>query len=371
MSIKQNKKLYDNLVHIGCGGAPNLDEYRALVSHIWLVDADTQVIAKLEEESRAFEGVNIIHALVDTVKRSGTFCRYSLPWANSLAPLDETIQQLYPGIRNLGSIQLLTTTIDELVTQCLPEYSGVNENSLLLLDVGCQNTSLLNSLEDSGRLTYFSMVVALPSHRRDRLTDVPYGFYESDRAPKGLTFPVKSQILQRHPLLQQLQHCQADKKKYLQALEETKRQLIDCRDKKEESEQRYVKLAKRLEEAHQKTENALHQNHLNWVAKNVAEARLQKLLNAQKKLLPKVKASDSLVEDGFYRAFEDRFRGTREEIKRRVSIYLPFVKPIAIRHPGMPALDLGCGRGEWLEVLQEAQIESEGVDQNAGMLENT
>lgn len=73
-------------------------------------------------------------------------------------------------------------------------------------------------------------------------------------------------------------------------------------------------------------------------------------------------------EDGFYRAFEDRFRGSREEIKRRVQVYIPFVEAIAERHPGVPALDLGCGRGEWLETLTEAGIPAEGIDQDAGML---
>ncbi|WP_163649714.1 class I SAM-dependent methyltransferase [Modicisalibacter sp. 'Wilcox'] len=75
------------------------------------------------------------------------------------------------------------------------------------------------------------------------------------------------------------------------------------------------------------------------------------------------------LQDGFYRAFEDRFRGSREEIKRRVRVYLPFVAAVAERHPGVPALDLGCGRGEWLEVLKDAGIEAEGIDQDTGMLQ--
>lgn len=83
---------------------------------------------------------------------------------------------------------------------------------------------------------------------------------------------------------------------------------------------------------------------------------------------PMVSEAPASGPDGFYRAFEDRFRGSREEIKRRVAVYLPFVAAIAERHPGLPALDLGCGRGEWLEILKEAGIKAEGIDQNAGML---
>ncbi|WMC09219.1 class I SAM-dependent methyltransferase [Oceanimonas pelagia] len=74
-------------------------------------------------------------------------------------------------------------------------------------------------------------------------------------------------------------------------------------------------------------------------------------------------------EDGFYRAFEDKFRGSRESIKERVAVYVPFVQPVAERYPHLSALDLGCGRGEWLEVLQQAGITAEGVDQNSGMLQ--
>lgn len=62
--------------------------------------------------------------------------------------------------------------------------------------------------------------------------------------------------------------------------------------------------------------------------------------------------------ESLYSALEDQFRGTREEIKERCREYLPFVKDSA------PVIDLGCGRGEWLELLREAEIEARGVDGN-------
>lgn len=73
----------------------------------------------------------------------------------------------------------------------------------------------------------------------------------------------------------------------------------------------------------------------------------------------------------FYRAFEDRFRGSRELIKSRLSVYLPFVQPVAARHPDLKAIDLGCGRGEWLELLSEAGITAYGVDIDLGMLRDS
>src|SRR5215467_1163680 len=69
-----------------------------------------------------------------------------------------------------------------------------------------------------------------------------------------------------------------------------------------------------------------------------------------------------------YRKFEDRCRGSREEIKRRLRVYLPLLDCVAndLRSRG-PAFDLGCGRGEWLELLSEHGWRVTGVDLNAGM----
>jgi O-antigen chain-terminating methyltransferase len=70
----------------------------------------------------------------------------------------------------------------------------------------------------------------------------------------------------------------------------------------------------------------------------------------------------------FYRAYEDRNRGSRELIKSRLLAYRPFFEPWVAREPAPRALDLGCGRGEWLEVLREAGYAASGVDLDDGML---
>lgn len=72
--------------------------------------------------------------------------------------------------------------------------------------------------------------------------------------------------------------------------------------------------------------------------------------------------------DGFYRAFEDLHRGSRELIKERLQVYVPFIQPLCEQYPAAPALDLGCGRGEWLEVLTMAGFTAAGVDLDEGML---
>lgn len=74
------------------------------------------------------------------------------------------------------------------------------------------------------------------------------------------------------------------------------------------------------------------------------------------------------MSEQFYRAFEDRYRGSRELIKDRLRAYLDFVAPLAALSQPAAALDLGCGRGEWLELLSEQGFAARGVDLDSGML---
>lgn len=76
-----------------------------------------------------------------------------------------------------------------------------------------------------------------------------------------------------------------------------------------------------------------------------------------------------MVDTNFYRAFEDRYRGSRELIKSRLTVYLPFIQPLKQLYKTCQGLDLGCGRGEWLELMQENEIHIQGVDLNQGMLD--
>ena len=74
------------------------------------------------------------------------------------------------------------------------------------------------------------------------------------------------------------------------------------------------------------------------------------------------------MSSNFYRAFEDRYRGSRELIKERLRAYAPFTTLLAALYPGAQALDLGCGRGEWLELSIEQGFSARGVDLDEGML---
>ena len=72
--------------------------------------------------------------------------------------------------------------------------------------------------------------------------------------------------------------------------------------------------------------------------------------------------------DSFYKAFEDRFRGSKQEIRHRLEVYLPFLKALRPFHRKFMVLDLGCGRGEWLQLLKELKLEAIGIDLDQEMI---
>ena len=68
--------------------------------------------------------------------------------------------------------------------------------------------------------------------------------------------------------------------------------------------------------------------------------------------------------DSLYVTFEDKFRGTREEIKERLAVYLPYLENAGAGTDQRPVLDIGSGRGEWLELLRDNSLVAKGVDIN-------
>ncbi|MBD2533115.1 methyltransferase domain-containing protein [Nostoc flagelliforme FACHB-838] len=73
--------------------------------------------------------------------------------------------------------------------------------------------------------------------------------------------------------------------------------------------------------------------------------------------------------DAFYVAFEEKFRGSREDILSRLKVYLPLIEEAKVGTDESPILDVGCGRGEWLELLQDSGYITRGLDINRVMIE--
>lgn len=64
-----------------------------------------------------------------------------------------------------------------------------------------------------------------------------------------------------------------------------------------------------------------------------------------------------------YVGFEDRFRGSQEEITARLRSYVPMFAGAT------DVLDVGCGRGELLDLLKAAGVSARGLDLNHEMVE--
>lgn len=73
-------------------------------------------------------------------------------------------------------------------------------------------------------------------------------------------------------------------------------------------------------------------------------------------------------EASFYHEFEAHFRGSRAEIQKRLEVYIPFLQPIMDAIAAPRIVDVGCGRGEWLELVASKGMDAHGVDLDERML---
>jgi SAM-dependent methyltransferase len=108
------------------------------------------------------------------------------------------------------------------------------------------------------------------------------------------------------------------------------------------------------------------------------ERRVTMLLEETRKRLPEPLSQEQLqaianegnhVLEALYVSFEDQFRGTREDIKERFQIYLPILERAHLGSDKMPIVEVGSGRGEWLELLQQGGLRARGVDLNRVMVQ--
>lgn len=106
------------------------------------------------------------------------------------------------------------------------------------------------------------------------------------------------------------------------------------------------------------------------IEENFNERLLETALNFNNKL----KAAEENISNQFreieekkkinldYVAFENKYRGSQELIRSRLKVYLKYFEK------ENNILDIGCGRGEFLELLRENNIEAKGIDVDEGML---
>ncbi|VVB67332.1 Methionine biosynthesis protein MetW [uncultured archaeon] len=93
-----------------------------------------------------------------------------------------------------------------------------------------------------------------------------------------------------------------------------------------------------------------------WLAK-IIEKRIDL---SQAKIDPSSASQETLLN---YLLFEERFRGTQADIKQKQSVFVHYFDKCK------SVLDIGCGRGEFLELLQEKSIGALGIDIDKDMLD--
>lgn len=104
---------------------------------------------------------------------------------------------------------------------------------------------------------------------------------------------------------------------------------------------------------------------------SLEENRLTKFIERTESGTPSLKASerqpartnnDGHRLDALYASLEMQFRGEGASVKERFEIYLPFFERARIRDG---IVDIGCGSGDWLELLREMGFQAKGVETNS------
>lgn len=133
--------------------------------------------------------------------------------------------------------------------------------------------------------------------------------------------------------------------------------------------QRHNELEKELRLTHQSLEKS--QRDVDRAYAILQSKQHQQLLQVDAGSMEKPAATPVALQaalDAYYLAFEDTHRGSSAEIQAGLNDYEAIIQQLPAGSE--PALDLGCGRGEWLLWLQERGIAATGVDGNPVMVEH-
>jgi O-antigen chain-terminating methyltransferase len=74
--------------------------------------------------------------------------------------------------------------------------------------------------------------------------------------------------------------------------------------------------------------------------------------------------------DDYYLAFENANRGSHAEIIAKITPYLAKVAALAPEVLVLPMVDMGCGRGEWLELLRDQGFDGIGLELSPAMVQH-
>ena len=131
-------------------------------------------------------------------------------------------------------------------------------------------------------------------------------------------------------------------------------------------------IANRLSEFTESNDTKIHDlnTHMNSVS-----SRLNAIHNIAPSTPNKAPSDQPLMDDHsldwFYKLFEDKFRGSEDMIRQRVSEYKPYFDNLDRRLKNLPIIDIGCGRGEFLGFAKSQGLKAVGIDLNYEMIERS
>ena len=215
----------------------------------------------------------------------------------------------------------------------------------------------------SGRLDEASANLESAANLSEQLVKAVADLSESHKKVADLHYQqLKALIREQHEINEDRNRLKADISAELAAVQDQfKRQATT-----QESQ------AAELHQFRKNMETRLQETRMELV---LQERRLSLLLEEARKRLPQPFELDQMqilttekdhLLDSLYCSLEDQFRGTREDIKAKATSYLPVLADANIT---TDIVDIGCGRGEWLEVLREARLAARGIDTSPVMIE--
>lgn len=125
----------------------------------------------------------------------------------------------------------------------------------------------------------------------------------------------------------------------------------------------------RQEQENFKQASGVQSDRITVLDKNVVETKGNlKQVTDRVETLELQQIPEEIISDEMYLAFEKKFRGAQESIFERQNYYAEKYLTEISRETNALAIDLGCGRGEWLQKLNAIGFRTIGVDTNESMV---
>ena len=144
------------IVHIGAGLCSELDDYQQIQpKKIVLVEPNPETVADLRARVSTLGNVTVIPAAVAETAGRAPLYQYNLPDLDSLEKATGP-DKLFPGLREIGRIDVEKITVQQLLDQLPLKKSGQH---WLVLEVFGQENRILKNLQAFDALQRFSRVI--------------------------------------------------------------------------------------------------------------------------------------------------------------------------------------------------------------------